>query len=207
MVPPETPPEPPKCKARSSRTGAPCKRRPMQGQQVCGTHGGKAPQNLAAAERRMAEIRAAKAVANFGLLREIDPKDALLEELYRTAGAIDWLHAQILELDPDGIIWGRTEEVDKGAGEHPGIDTTHAAAVNVWVQLWQKERDHLAAVAKAAIAAGIEERRVKLAEQQGALLAGVVKRILADLHLTTEQAAEAPRIVAYHFRSVDPSLN
>jgi hypothetical protein len=155
----------------------------------------------------MAEIRAIKAVANFGLPREIDPKDALLEELYRTAGAIDWLHAQILDLDPEGITWGRTEETDKGSGEFTGTDITHAAAVNVWVQLWQKERDHLVAVSKAAIAAGIEERRVKLAEQQGALLAGVIKSVLGDLELTPEQAARAPRVVADRLRDVSMSLN
>lgn len=179
----------------------------MRGQSVCASHGGKAPQSLAAAERRMAEIRAARAVANFGLPREIDPKDALLEELCRTAGAIDWLHAQILDLDPDGIIWGKTEETVKGATEYEGIDTTHAAAVNVWVQLWQKERDHLVAVSKAAIAAGIEERRVRLAEQQGAMLASVIKAVLGDLQLTADQAARAPQIVTERLRAVSMSLN
>jgi len=208
MVPPETPPEPPKCKARSSRTGAPCKRRPMQGQQVCGTHGGKAPQNLAAAERRMAEIRALEAVDNFGLSREIDAKDALLEELYRTAGAVDWLHAQVLALPKEDITWGTTQEEHVGSGEWKGKNTTKAAAVNVWVQLWQEERKHLVAVSKAAISAGIEERRVLLAEQQGALLASVIKGILGDLQLTPAQAAAAPRIVADRLRgAVTMSLN
>lgn len=207
MPPAETPLEPRRCKARSSQSGEPCRKPPMRGLEVCGTHGGRAPQSKVAAERRMNEIRAAKAVANFGLPREIDPKDALLEELYRTAGAIDWLHAQILDLDPDGIVWGKTEETEKGATEYEGIDTTYAAAVNVWVQLWQKERDHLVAVSKAAISAGIEERRVRLAEQQGALLASVIKSILGDLQLTPEQHARAPRVVADRLRAVSMSLN
>lgn len=208
MVPPETPPEPPRCKAKSRRSGERCRRWPMLGQEVCATHGGKAPRAKAAAERRLVEARAAKALANFGIPREIDAKDALLEELYRTAGAIDWLYGQIKELDPTGITWGKTEETDKGSGEFTGTDITHAAAVNVWVQLWQKERDHLVAVSKAAISAGIEERRVLLAEQQGALLASVIKGILGDLQLTPAQAAAAPRIVADRLRgAVTMSLN
>jgi hypothetical protein len=179
----------------------------MQGQNVCGTHGGKAPQNIAAAERRMAQVRAAKYVETFGLPREIDPRDALLEEVYRTAGAIDWLHAQILDLEPDAVVWGKTDEVSKTATEYEGVDTTHAAAVNMWVQLWQAERKHLVDVSKAAILAGIEERRVKLAEQQGALLASVIKSVLGDLQLTAEQAARAPRIVADRLREVTVSAN
>jgi hypothetical protein len=207
LVPPETPPEPRRCKAKSSQTGQPCRKPPMKGQDVCATHGGRAPQNRAAAERRLNEIKALKAVANFGLPREIDANDALLEELYRTAGAIDWLHAQILDLEPDAITWGQTEENEIGSGEWKGTNSTYGAAVNVWVQLWQKERDHLVAVSKAAIAAGIEERRIKLAEQQGALLASVIKSILGDLQLTPTQAAAAPRIVADRLRQVSVGLN
>lgn len=207
MVPPETPSEPKRCKAKSRRTGEPCKRWPMAGQEVCPTHGGKAPRAKAAAERRLAQVKAAKYVETFGLPREIDPRDALLEEVYRTAGAIDWLHDQVQELKAKDVTWGRTEEVDKGAGEHPGVDVTHAAAVNVWVQLWQAERKHLVDVSKAAISAGIEERRVKLAEQQGALLAGVIKSILGDLDLTPEQTKRAPRVVADRLRDVSMSLN
>lgn len=179
----------------------------MLGQDVCASHGGKAPQNLAAAQRRLDEIKAAKYVETFGLPREVHPRDALLEEVYRTAGAVDWLHVQVQMLRADQVTWGMTEEIDKGAGEHPGTDTTHAAAVNVWVQLWQAERKHLVQVSKAALDAGIEERRVKLAEQQGAILAGVIKAVLGKLDLTPEQAKAAPRIVAEQLREVSLSVN
>jgi hypothetical protein len=48
---------------------------------------------------------------------------------------------------------------------------------------------------------------VKLAEQQGALLAGVIKAVLGDLELTAEQAARAPRVVADRLRDVSMSAN
>lgn len=207
MVPPETPPEPRRCKAKSNRSGEQCKRYANRGMTVCNTHGGRSPRAKAGAEKRLAEAKALAAVETFGLPREIDPRDALLEEVYRTAGAIDWLHQQVRELTSNEVVWGMTEEVSKTATEYEGVDTTHAATVNMWVELWQKERKHLVDVSKAAISAGIEERRVKLAEQQGALLASVIKGILGELQLTATQAASAPAIVAQHLRAVSVSLN
>jgi hypothetical protein len=57
-------------------------------------------------------------------------------------------------------------------------------------------------VCAAALKAGVEERFVKLAESQGALLASVIKAILGDLDLTPEQAAKAPDVAARHLRAV-----
>jgi hypothetical protein len=164
----------------------------------CKLHGGNTPSHVAVA----VIARAQAAVVTFGLPREIDPRDALLEEVYRAAGAVDWLHQQVQALQADEVVWGKAEEVEKQAGEFPGVDTTHRAAVNVWVELWQKERAHLVKVAKEAINAGIEERKVRLAEQQGALLAGVIKNILGDLGLSPEQQALVGTVVPRHLRAV-----
>lgn len=195
----------PKCggKRRGEGTGQICTRPAGWGTDHAGTgrcklHGGGTRSHQAAGKRALAE----RAVRTFGLPREIDPRDALLEEVYRTAGAVDWLWSQVQALLPDDVIWGKTEEVNKTAGEFPGLDVTHAAAVNLWVKLWQDERAHLVRVAKEAINAGIEERKVRLAEQQGTLLAGVIQRILGDLDLTPAQAARIPEVVPRHLRAV-----
>lgn len=164
----------------------------------CKLHGGSTRSHKTASQL----VQAARAVATFGLPREIDPRDALLEEVYRTAGAVDWLHQQVQRLEAEQVTWGKAESVEKTAGEFPGVDTTHRAAVNVWVELWQKERKHLVDVAKAAIAAGIEERKVRLAEQQGAMLAGVIKAILGDLELTPQQQSRVSEVVPRHLRAV-----
>lgn len=45
--------EPRKCSAKSSRTGAPCKKFAIVGGTVCDTHGGRAPQVREAARKRI----------------------------------------------------------------------------------------------------------------------------------------------------------
>ncbi|MFF0822389.1 hypothetical protein ACFYUR_18665 [Micromonospora haikouensis] len=197
-----TPHNPDKCNGHAKSTGKQCTAWPIKGGRVCIKHGGKAGQVRAAAEKRIQEAEAVKAVVTFGLSREVDPRDALLEEVHRTAGAVAWLHEQVQALRTEDVVWGVTEEVTKDAGEFPGVDTTRAAKVNVWVELWQRERLHLVKVCKEAIGSGLEERRVRLAEQQGAMLAGVIKAILGDLDLTPEQQTTAARVVPFRLRSV-----
>lgn len=135
----------------------------------------------------------------YGLDREIDPRDALLEEVHRTAGAVDWLRGQVSALAAESVTWGVTEERSSSVD---GDSTTQTAAVNVWVQLYQAERKHLVDVCKAAISAGIEERRVRLAEQQGELLADVIRGILADLDLTPAQTARVAEVVPRRLRAM-----
>lgn len=196
----------PKCGAKrrsADSNGAPCTRpagwgTDHAGHGRCKWHGGATPSHVTAGK----VAKALTAVATFGLPREVDPRDALLEEVYRSAGAVDWLREQVQTLTADQVIWGKAEEVEKQAGEFPGIDTTHKASVHVWVELYHRERKHLVDVSKAAIAAGIEERRVRLAEQQGALLAGVIKNILGELDLNPEQQARVGEVVPRHLRAV-----
>ncbi len=183
-----------RCGAKARSTGNPCKRAPVPGGKRCRLHGGASPQAKAAAEARLQLEEAARAVGAFGLPREIDPRDALLEEVYRTAGAVDWLWTKVRELEPSAVVWGLTERWDEGE--------KHKAVPNVWYDLWAKERRHLTEVCRVALQAGVEERKVRLAEQQGALLAGVIQAILGDLNLTAEQAAMVPTVVPRHLRLV-----
>jgi len=146
---------------------------------------------------------ARRAVATYGLAREIDPAAALLEEVHRTAGHVAWLQEKVREIDEDDLVWGVVEEVDKGSGEFTGTDVTKAAKPNIWLELYHRERKHLVDVTKAALAAGIAERQVRLAEQQGALIVGLLQRIFDDLNLTAEQRELIPTVVPRHLRAVD----
>lgn len=192
----------PRCKARTKKTGVQCKRRPVPGAAVCVMHGGAAPQVQAAAARRLAAKDAELAVVTYGLPRNVEPGIALLEEVHRTAGHVAWLGERVAEFDAAALSWGRTSVVDKGSGEFPGRDATSGAVPPVLLELYLRERKHLVDVCRAALASGIEERRVRLAESQGQLLAGAIRAVLDRLGLSEAQAALVPVVVPEVLRSV-----
>ena len=189
-----------RCTAHT-KSGKPCGQPPMTGQRVCRKHGGKAPQNLAAAERRIQERAALLALESFGVPVVVDPHTALLQELHRTAGAVAWLGAIVADLDRESIGWGRSEEVKKTSGEFPGTDTTSAAKPNVWYEMWTRERKHLVEVAKACHNAGIEDRRIRVVEAQAQLLAGTITRVLDRLGLTDSQRELVATVVPEELRA------
>lgn len=170
----------------------------------CKLHGGNTRNHKTAAQTELAR----RAVHTYGLPRNIAPDAALLEEVHRTAGHVAWLATKVAELDEDDLVWNRVEEVDKQSGQFGGVDTTHKATPHTWVTLYQAERKHLVAVSKAALDAGIAERQVRLAEQQGVVLAEVVRRIadglLASLVELLGQQAGADRAVVEAVRAAWP---
>src|SRR4051794_592389 len=116
-----------RCGGHRKRDGAPCRRQPRTGAPVCLVHGGGAPQVKAAADRRVREGRARRDVETFGLPVEVDPAEALLEEVQRTAGHVAWLSEQVRGIDADDLIWGRTK-TRQGRGAEGPIDVTDEAA-------------------------------------------------------------------------------
>ncbi|MFE2486054.1 hypothetical protein ACFXGR_22690 [Streptomyces mirabilis] len=180
----------------------------LDGQNVCRHHGGNAPQSLRAGERRVTEERARVLVETYGRKIETTAAEALLDEVQWTAGHVAWLRERVQEIESEAavaatdrehpLVWGVTRE--KSGGEDRG--TTEEAAPNVWLKLYQQERTHLVKVCSEAIRAGIEERRIKLAEQQGVLVAQAIRAILGDLDLTVEQQARVPEVVPRHLRAL-----
>jgi hypothetical protein len=192
------PPDEQRCTSTNKESGERCRNGHGPGGKVCGKHGGNAKQNREAADRRVAEQKARKLVATYGLPLEITPERAILDEVHRTAGHVAWLEQQIHALNLDDVIWGVTRE--KNGGEDRG--TTWEAVPHAFIKLYQTERAHLAKVSADAIRVGIEERHVKLAEQQGSMVAQAIKDILADLHLTAEQRALVSTIVPQRLREL-----
>jgi hypothetical protein len=187
-----------RCNARKSGGDGLCRnpagaRTDHKGVGACYRHGGATANGRKHAQR----VHAEQAVQTFGLPRDVDPHTALLEELWRTAGHVAWLGQVVADLEQGSIVWGVTEH-RVGEGPEGPIDvTTRKAAVNTWVELYQAERKHLTHVAAECVKAGIEERRTRLAEEQGLLLATVVRGILTDLGVADHPDAAA--VVRRHF--------
>lgn len=114
---------------------------------------------------------------------DTDPGEILLSEIRRTAGHIEWLANNLQNSDPEQFVRGlwlakrqsgfiKEDEIDTG-------DLSQAGAM--WLELYMTERRHLATICRTALAAGIEERRVRLAERQAERVGEAFRGVLFDL--------------------------
>lgn len=113
---------------------------------------------------------------------DINPLDALIWCIKLTAGEVEFCTKQLEILRKEEWL------------EH----TLVGKQIHVWAKERQKAVDRLAKFSKDALALGIAERAVRLAEQYGSSLAKYTKGLLDDLELTPEQQKKAPLIVRKH---------
>jgi hypothetical protein len=146
----------------------------------CKLHGGSSPVGGRIQGERLATAAAA---ATYGLPIVIDAHTALLQEIHRTAGHVAWLAEVVKGIDQNGLVWGLSEDVVGGKNH----GKTFKAAPNIWLNLYQTERKHLAAVSSAAIKAGIDERRLELEKSQSTAISTAFFAMLDALNLTDEQ--------------------
>lgn len=194
----------------------PCELYPMHGQSVCQIHGGKG-RNRKAAQRQWekdrveskAKTQLERSVRTLGLPVTTTPQQALLDELYRSAGAVAWLEAEVGKLQAEDLTWGTaSEEKRTGVGEmETEVDlttTVKQAKPSVLYEMYTRERTHLVYVAKVAIQCGIAERQIKLAEEQGRAIADAIRAVLEapGLELTTVQLTVARTEAARVLRSL-----
>lgn len=92
---------------------------------------------------------------------------------------------------------GHTYAADKEGG----VFAT-GEAIRGLVQLEAQERDRAAGMAAKAVAAGLAERQVRLAEQQGLLVAQLIRGLLGDLGLDASDPGVA-RVVSARLRALD----
>lgn len=187
-----------KCTAKRT-DGEPCKAWAVTGLKVCRVHGASSPRSKAKRARAVAEEKAAKSMRLFAAPVDIDPARALVELVQWTAGEVAYWRTQVQQLadeDPKALTWGVTRIKDGGTDG----GTTLEATPNIAYRMLTDAQDRLAKYAAAALRAGVEERRVKLAEDQGALVAQAIRSILDQLDLTPAQVARVPEVVPAQLR-------
>lgn len=161
---------PVKCSAKSNSTDGPCDQYAVVGAAVCPTHGGRAPQVAAAAERRVTLAEA--------LLRgDRRPPWEVLE---------DCLHMM------DLVMREVLHEIQDQGSVTPKLLDKLVSSV---------ERAHR--LAKVNLDAGIDQRRLRLAEAQAGQMFAVFTRVLGALGLTAEQKALVPGLLR---REIDGEL-
>lgn len=193
------------CGAKKRGKNEACASSPVPGGTRCGRHGGNSPKAKAAAEQRTAQQELTQSVGTLGIREkypDIDPGQALLSEIQISHAHVQWLRAKVAEIEPNELVWGKTK-TETGIGPQGPVDTTtQEAGFHTWYQLYTREREHFAKLTTMALKAGIEARKIALAEQQGAMVARALQEIFGKLALSKQQAALLPTVVPAALRQL-----
>lgn len=173
----------------------------------CKLHGGSTPNHQRSAQMELAR----RECVRLGVPIDMDPGDAMIGLVREAAGNVEFYRSLVAELpvhpepdtfesDDDGGHWKQGKIGIYGRTYHQSGIPTGEAKPHILVVLYNEERDRLAAFAQAALKAGVEERRVRLAEADAQkLMAGVVVG-LQRAKVSTEQAEEFRRGFAEYLR-------
>lgn len=176
-----------KCSAKRT-DGEPCESFAVTGAHVCRSHGGSAGQVLRkAAQRRLEQkvvVMAEKYITSSEPVK--DPLTALLQVAGEIASMKDFVGGRVAEL--------RAEE-----WRYEGLA---AEQLRAEVSLYERALDRTAKVLVDISKLNLEERQVKIAEAQAALLAVCLKRILDQLELTPHQRVLVGTVVPTELRRI-----
>jgi hypothetical protein len=182
------------CTGRSKqRAGQPCDAWPVKGTDKCPVHSGK----------KLAQLKAEGAVRQeverWGLNSQVtlvDPGVVLLRLVTQSAQRADMLAAEL-----EARVAEAPNLRDALVGDSYGEFGKVGEYVRGLARLEAEERDRCAGFAAKAIAAGLAERQVRLAERQGALLVEVLRAAVA--FLPAEQQQQVMHAAATRLRAIE----
>jgi len=205
------------CTAISKQTKQQCKAKAIPGGTVCRWHGGAASQVKVKAAIRAEVMKWGLGDSHVDpgevLLRLVSQSAAraemyarLLEEAYEAAERLKQAHDAGAKIEAPGDELADTAETARrdldrifntgvaalvgntyGAAKEVGVYVT-GEAIRGLADLEAKERDRCASFAGKAVAAGLAERTVRIAERQGQLMVEMVQAALREVDLSPEQA-------------------
>ena len=132
----------------------------------CKLHGGSTPTHVQAAQRELVKREA----ESLGLSIEQDPATAIINLVWRCVGDLTFYSSKVaqeellqVEVGPNG---------SKKLSAHP------------WTVLYHQAEDRLAQVSQAALRAGVEERKVRLAERDAQTIFAAIQSALTQIGMT-----------------------
>lgn len=148
----------------------------------CKLHGGASPQ----AEVGGAVQLARRDAIVMGQPVAIEPHEALLECIRISAGEVRYSSERIAELEAGDavgpVVSTRPLKYEKGAeSESERVFEEGAPAVHIWIAVRQHAMDRLVNYSKIALAAGVAERQVRIAEAMADQIADAMRRMAVAL--------------------------
>lgn len=137
---------------------------------------------------------------------DVDPHEALLQAIRIAAGEVAYCDLQIRRLEEDELFERPTKKVytKMPSGGLQLIEQRRdAEQMSRWV-LWRKDAAHrMAQYSKMAIDAGIDERRVAVAERVADVLAPLLQNLAEDLKLTPQQRELLPIVLGTRLKALE----
>ena len=132
--------------------------------------------------KALAEMTALNEGARFAQKRDISGTDALIETMQYTAGEVSFWRRKVSELPEDQLAGMQDTKYESGMqkGENTNMVTTEVSK-HIYVTMLHDAQDRLSALSIAVMKAGIDERRMKLAETIGDRVADVMRRTLGRM--------------------------
>lgn len=177
-----------RCTAHN-KSGKPCMGRPINGGTVCFKHGGGAPQVKAMAAERVAVATIHAELAKIGQAPAVNPYVAMLRQVATSAYLVAVLEEQVQQMSLEG-----ERAIVSAKGRADGL-----------FRLWTEERERLMRMSAICAQARIAEREVHLAEQQGAMIAEVIRKVLGDpsLGLNLEKQKLGRQLAGTHLLALN----
>lgn len=154
----------------------------------CKLHGGMTPTHLMAAQK----LQAQNLAGIYGIPRQVDPRDGIIEEYARSAGIVTALEQIVSTIPQADLVWGVVEEQD-GVGDGdsgPMRKVTSKAVPNAWVKLLNEERDRFRQLGVDIIKLGLEARRDEWMRQNGMKVSDVFRRAITRAGIPAETAKQ-----------------
>ena len=171
-----------KCNAKG-RAGRPCARpagwgTPHPGYGACKLHGGSMLNHMIKAQREIIQHEA----ESLGLSIEQDPATAIINLVWRCVGDLTFYSSKVAEEELLQVEVGPNGS--KKLSAHP------------WTVLYHQAEDRLAQVSQAALRAGVEERKVRLAERDAQTIFTAIQSSLAQLGMNDSDMSRFRNIFA-----------